>query len=152
MIEIRPLCESDRLEWLRLRSALWPEDKAADLESEMDEIAARPGQAAVFVAQRSSGGLCGMMEVSIRDRAEGCRTQHVGYIEGWYVDPDVRRQGVGGRLVAAAEDWARAQGCQEMGSDTNSDYPLSPLAHQALGYQEVKRCIHFRKDLVQQNR
>ena len=29
----------------------------------------------------------------------------------------------------------------------DSDYSISPAAHAALGYQEVKRCIHFRKDL-----
>ena len=35
--------------------------------------------------------------------ADGCTTHPVGYVEGWYVDPDVRRKGVGKALVAAAE-------------------------------------------------
>jgi hypothetical protein len=33
-----------------------------------------------------------------------------------------------------------------MASDTTPSYPVSPLAHAALGYQEVER--FFRKDLV----
>jgi len=147
MIEIRPLGSENRAEWLRLRQTLWPGSDPATLEKEMDDIASYPDRDVVFVAHRQEGGLRGMIEVSIRDRAEGCTTQNVGYIEGWYVDLDARRQGVGGRLVRAAEEWARACGCHEMGSDTDSDYPISPAAHAALGYQEVKRCIHYRKDL-----
>jgi len=56
------------------------------------------------------------------------------------VNPDWRR-GVGRALVQAAEAWAAAQGCTEMASDTDSDYPSSPAAHAALGCAEVE---HFR--------
>ncbi|MCX6044908.1 MAG: GNAT family N-acetyltransferase, partial [Chloroflexi bacterium] len=66
----------------------------------------------------------------------------------WYVDPEWRKQGVGRLLVVAAEAWALEQGCTEMASDTNADYPLSPTAHARLGYQEVRRDIFFRKVLT----
>jgi aminoglycoside 6'-N-acetyltransferase I len=59
----------------------------------------------------------------------------------------MRRNGVGGRLVAEAEKWARSKGCKEMASDTTPRYADSPAAHKALGYEEVQRKIHFRKDL-----
>ena len=42
-------------------------------------------------------------EASVRPLADGCTTQPVGYIKGWFVDSDVRRQGVGRKLVEAAE-------------------------------------------------
>jgi aminoglycoside 6'-N-acetyltransferase I len=45
-------------------------------------------------------------------------------------------------LVEAAEKWASEQGCREMASDTNPDYPVSPAAHAALGYLEVERYFH----------
>jgi hypothetical protein len=35
-----------------------------------------------------------------------------------------------------------------MASDTDLDYPLSPLAHARLGYQETSRRFHYRKDLA----
>ncbi len=72
---------------------------------------------AVFVAADPSGCLCGFVEVSLRQSAEGCGTRPVGYIEGWFVDPDYRNQGVGRSLVVAAETWALERGCQEMASD-----------------------------------
>jgi len=112
----------------------------------MVQIASDPEQP-VFVAERPEGGLCGLLEVSIRKEAEGCTTDRIGYLEGWFVDPDLRGKGIGQKLVAAAEAWARAQGCTEMASDTTPDYPLSPAAHAKLGYIEIQRTIHFRKDL-----
>ena len=60
-------------------------------------------------------------------------------------DPDWRGKGIGRALVAQVENWAREQGCVEMASDTTPFYPLSPQAHEALGYEEVER--YFRKDL-----
>ena len=46
--------------------------------------------------------------------AEGCTISPVAYIEGWYVDPDLRRRKVGSQLVHTAEAWARRQGLQEI--------------------------------------
>ena len=143
---IQSLLETDRPEWLRMRQALWPENSAAEHQAEIEEILGAANQT-VFVARRPTGGLCGFVEVSLRPWAEGCASHPVGYIEGWYVDADVRQQGVGKQLVAAAEDWARAQGCTEMGSDCVLDNHTSFRAHLALGYQEVERLILFRRSL-----
>ena len=148
MIKIRPIQDGDWSEWLRLRRALWPHSPLAELEREMADIRAVIDRNPVFVAELPDGGLGGLIEVAIRRHAEGCQTENVGYIEGWFVDPEVRGQGIGRRLVKAAEGWARSQGCAEMASDTDSDYPQSPAAHQALGYEIVQRTVHFRKELV----
>ena len=144
MITIRPLREADQDEWLRLRMALWPDHTAEEMRQEMAALLA-DSQQPVFVAERPDGGLCGLVEVAIHTQAPGCTTDRIGYLEGWYVDDDVRGQGVGKRLVEAAEDWARSVGCREMASDTTSDYATSPAAHTALGYQVAE--IYFRKDL-----
>jgi aminoglycoside 3-N-acetyltransferase len=144
---IRSLEERDRSEWLRLRRALWPYHDAHELEAEANALANRPETTPVFVAQCLDGTLCGMIEVAIRDRATGCTSDRVGYLEAWYVEPDWRRRGIGRRLVERAEAWARSQGCTEMASDTTPQYSLSPAAHEALGFRVVKGEIHFRKPL-----
>lgn len=80
--------------------------------------------------------------------AEGCATHPVGYVEGWYVDPDVRRRGVGGMLVAAAEAWAASHGCREMASDAYADNAASIAAHRALGFAAGAAVVPFRKGLA----
>jgi aminoglycoside 6'-N-acetyltransferase I len=104
-------------------------------------------QAVAFVSPRGEGGLCGFIEAAIRPFAEGCRTQPVGYIEGWYVDPDSRWRGIGRSLVTAAENWARSKGCKEIASDAEVSNLDSEEAHRRLGYVEVSRLVHFKKDL-----
>src|SRR5688572_17081735 len=145
---IRLVNADDKDEWLRCRRALWPDSDLAELEQELAAIWADRAKEPVFVAERPDGRLGGMIEVSLHETAEGCTTTPVGYIEGWFVDPDVRGQGVGRRLVEAAEAWAREQGCQEMASDTELAYPISPLAHLALGYEETAVPLHYRKRLL----
>src|SRR5260221_10595408 len=71
----------------------------------------------------------------------------VGYVEGWFVAQEYRRQGVGAKLLAAAEDWARSHGCVEMASDTWIDNDVSQRAHEALGFEVVDRFVHYRKNL-----
>lgn len=143
---VRPIQSGDYEEWQRMRQALWPEDTVDEMHAEMDEILADELQV-VFVVPRAGDGLCGFLEASLRTTAEGCETSPVGYIEGWYVDPDLRQQGYGAQLVQAAEDWAIQQGCREIASDCLVDNTVSLIAHTALGFQEVERLIHFRKAL-----
>ncbi len=151
MVTIRLLQEQDEAEWMRLRFALWPDYPRADMLAEMAVLRADPEHQPVFVAEDPDGGLCGLMEVAIHTSAPGCTTNLIGYLEAWYVDPAWRKQGIGRQLVAAAEAWARSQGCCEMASDTDLGYPLSPRAHTHLGYATVVRLAngetYFRKDL-----
>ena len=93
------------------------------------------------------GELLGFAELNIRPYAEGCNTDRVGFLEGWYVMPEARRRGIGRALVVAAEAWARSQGCTEFASNTLAENDLSRVAHHALGFEEVEVVRCFRKDL-----
>ena len=146
-MKIRPVAPGDSGEWFRLRAALWPDCTIERHRSEMAEYTSSQGSLIAIVAVRADGGLGGFLEASIRSFAEGCFTGPVGYVEGWYVDSDVRRLGVGAQLIRAAEAWASSLGCKEMASDCLVDNEVSRLAHSSLGYQEVLRLIHFKKQL-----
>jgi aminoglycoside 6'-N-acetyltransferase I len=139
--------EQDLEEWLRMRFLLWPDGTRADYLADLRTMAQDDGWA-IFVCQRPAGGLCGFLELSTRvDYVEGCDTSPVAYIEGWYVDEDVRQQGLGGMLCAAGESWAARRGLTEIGSDTWLDNPTSITAHERLGYAIVGKSVHFRKVL-----
>ncbi len=144
-IVIRRITAEDRGEWFNMRKGIWPEAPDEYLNYDMDEIFASDRDA-VFMAF-VEGRPVGMIEARLRDYGEGCETSPVGYIEGWFVYPELRGSGVAGALVGAAEDWARGLGCTEMASDTWLDNAVSIRAHGKLGYQEAERLVHFVKQL-----
>ena len=145
-LNIRRATSADRAEWLRMRHALWYEDDIETLELDMDRMLADP-MTPVFVAERGDGKLGGFLEASARKYADGALSSPVGYIEGWYVDDDLRGQGIGKALIQTAEDWARSVGATEMASDTWLDNENAIQAHLAAGYEEVERLVHFLKSL-----
>lgn len=102
--------------------------------------------AACLVAETEEG-VIGFVELSIRGYAEGCDTDRIGYLEGWYVAPEWRRRGIGRALVLAAERWAQAQGCREFASDTPLENVASQAAHRALGFIEAERVVCYCKPL-----
>lgn len=152
-VQVRPVYRPDRDEWVRMRTALWPDDgeHGDDVDAFFATGTFRWSEALlpwrVLVAERPAGSLCGFVEASIRPFVDGCTTRPVGYVEGWFVDPAVRRQGIGRRLVRAAEAWAAAHGCGEMASDALLGNAVSHEAHTALGFEESGRLVHFRKRL-----
>jgi aminoglycoside 6'-N-acetyltransferase I len=155
--EISDICvrmarPGDLQELARLRAALWPESSAEGHAQEL--VAILDGQAPgtlpliELVAEDSGGTLVGFAEVGLRSHADGCDpTRAAGYLEGWYVAERHRRRGVGRKLLHAAEEWARSQGCVEMASDALVENEVSQGAHAALGYEVVDHCVRYRKTL-----
>jgi aminoglycoside 6'-N-acetyltransferase I len=127
-----------------MRQALWPECAHDEHVAEIDETLAAEGQACL-VAESMTGELLGFAEVALRPFAVGCKSGPVGCLDGWYVRPHDRRQGIGRALVAAAEDWALSEGCIEMASDALLENSISQSAHRALGYEEAGQLVCFRK-------
>jgi aminoglycoside 6'-N-acetyltransferase I len=145
MVQIRKAAVRDKTAWVDVRVQLWPESNPGELRDDVRKILEDANWAAFMAV--NEGEVIGFIECSIRDKAPACETDRIGYIEAWFIAPEFRNQGVGRRLVEASEQWARHKGCTEMASDTTSNYPLSPAAHKALGYQEVKRKFYYRKSL-----
>lgn len=146
-IQIRRMERIDWEQWLRMRLALWPDAAVEEHAAEMEGVLS-DADAPVFIALRADGRPGGFLEGSLRKYADGCESGLVGYIEGWYVDEDLRLQGVGGALVRAMEAWARERGLTEMASDTWIDNDTSIAAHKRLGYEETERLVHFVKKLA----
>jgi len=143
---------SDCEQLARMRAALWPKTPAEEHARELTDILeGKPVTTLpliILVAEANDRALAGFLEVDLRSHADGCNpSRPVGYVEGWYVAENHRHRGIGRRLLAAAEDWARSQGCIEIASDTWVDNDVSQRVHEALGYEVVDRCVHYRKTL-----
>ena len=149
-LNVRPARNSDLKELVRLRALLWPD---ASVEEHSQEVALilKDGMcgtqpAAIFVLEGDNESVIGFLDVDLRSHADGCDpARPVGYVEGWFVEEPFRHRGLGRKLVRAAEDWARGQGCREIASDTWIDNEGSQRAHEALGFEVVDRCVHYRK-------
>ncbi|MCU1288601.1 MAG: Aminoglycoside N(6)-acetyltransferase type 1 [Acidobacteria bacterium] len=145
---VRQLRENDIEEWFRLRKMLWDGSSEEEHKAEMMDIYEHTETQLILVAETDGKRLVGFLEASIRPFVEDCHSDQVGYLEGWYVEPEFRRNGIGKKLVAEAEKWARQKGAIEMASDAEIGNERSLKAHQNLGYIETSRLVHLRKDLV----
>jgi aminoglycoside 6'-N-acetyltransferase I len=147
---VRQAVLSDSAQIAALCALLWPDSTAAEHGTEIEHLLKTKVCGGlpftIFVSCDVDDKITGFLEVDLRSHADGCDpTQPTGYVEGWFVVEEHRGQGIGTAMMRAAENWARSQGCKEMASDTWIDERNSLQAHQAMGFEVVDRCIHFRK-------
>jgi len=115
----------------------------------MAEHVARPERFGDFVAYSPSGDALGLAEAELRtDYVNGTTSRPVVFLEGIYVLPQARRQGIATSLVAAVANWGRECGCRELASDALLDNPISHVVHRHLGFEETERVVFFRKRLA----
>ncbi|HFI0114031.1 TPA: GNAT family N-acetyltransferase [Streptococcus suis] len=83
-----------------------------------------------------------------RDYVEGCQVGSVAYLEGIFISPNYRNQGIAEELLNFAEGWAKSRGISQLGSDTELDNLLSQNFHIKHGFREVSRTVHYIRDLT----
>lgn len=129
-----------------LACQLWPEHTARELREEYAAIMEKP-DAAFFLAY-GEGAAVGFAQCQLRhDYVEGTDSSPVGYLEGIYVTQNCRKQGIAKALLAACENWAKAQGCTEFASDCELTNTQSLQFHLNMGFREANRIICFTKKL-----
>lgn len=137
-MNIRKSAPEDAPELQRLARALFG---SADQLDAWDEQ--------IFVCDNGCGQLCGYISVSVRLWTEGSDVQPVAHVESWFVERKMRRQGIGTKLMRAAEHWARLNGFAEICSDAELNNKTSLAAHARLGFEPTLRLQYFRKSLAQ---
>jgi aminoglycoside 6'-N-acetyltransferase I len=147
MGDVRPAQPRDRAELARMRVALWPDSE----DGEIDALLDLPREEGLIAVAAVAEDLVGFAEFGLRKFADGCATSPVAYLEGIWVDADVRRSGVASDLVRAGEEWARSQGLSELASDCEIENSGSEAFHLAFGFDEVQRSICFRRSLERED-
>lgn len=146
-MNIAAAAPNDAQDWIAMRTALWPgggdDGTHAD---DINRLLADAGETVNLIARDQTKHAVGFAEASLRrDYVNGCQTTPVAFLEGIYVVPEARGHGVAKALVAAVEDWARASGVSELGSDAAPENMASLKMHAALGFEETERVVFFRK-------
>ncbi|RYM12282.1 aminoglycoside 6'-N-acetyltransferase [Sphingobium cupriresistens] len=132
--------------WARMRAALWPDASVADHHDHIADMMANGGDLVAFVALDDRGDAIAFVEASLRrDYVNGCDTSPVVFVEGLYVTPAMRHEGIAKALIDAVEGWGLAMGCTEMASDSDIAHLASHAFHHAAGFIETERVVYFRK-------
>lgn len=135
----------NKSDWLGLREQLWPTTTTEGHTEEIEIILEEEDYTCMLAYDGANP--VGFIEFSIHNRAVGCDSKNVGYLEGWFVLPDYRGKGVGKILMNAMESWAKAQGCKEIASDCEVSNDTSCAAHTALGFEKIGELVHFKKQI-----
>lgn len=145
MVDIRQLDANDLEVWIKMRHALWPSASPKEHSKEVQELLSSD-QFLAWAAWNGSDPV-GFLELFVRPFANGCDNRPVPFLEGIWVDPSMRKSGVGRRLLESAESWAKSEGYSEVGSDALIDNLDSHKAHDRWGFVETEKVIYFKKKL-----
>jgi aminoglycoside 6'-N-acetyltransferase I len=135
-MSVRPMSCTDRAAVCAMMTKLLPNEPDYDFRDEH-----------VFVWEEKDGSLGGFASISIRAWADGCDSEPCPYVEGWYVEPQLRHRGIGTVLIRAIESWCVEHGYSELGSDAELTNAASMQAHVALGFEPTLQVQYFRKRL-----
>ena len=102
--------------------------KTGDRTDEAD-VRARMAKGAFLLLEDDAGALAGCVYVDVRGQT--------GYFGMLSVDPSRQGQGLGGRLIAAAEDYCRKAGCREMELEVVHLRAELPPFYRRFGYTET---------------
>ena len=143
---VREAGKGDEKALAELMLLLWPEHGEAELLAECEAF--MEDENAGFFLKYEQGVPAGFAQCQLRhDYVEGTKTSPVGYLEGIYVEPAFRGQGIARELLHFCEDWAREKGCREFASDCELTNTESLHFHLHTGFREANRIICFCKKL-----
>lgn len=129
-----------------LSCKLWPHHTADEMLTEYRKGNAN-SEAAFFLAYAGETPI-GFAQCQLRhDYVEGTSSSPVGYLEGIYVLPDHRHEGVAKQLLKECERWAKSKGCSEFASDCELTNTESLQFHLNVGFEEANRIICFTKQI-----
>ena len=145
-MKVKKISKKNLKEVARMSLALWT-DSSLEEEYEDAEEVLRSKKKTCFLL-KDKGAYVGYISLSLRkEYVDGMTSSPLTYIEGIYVDPAYRRQGLGEQLIALGAEWGKEKGCSQYASDTALYNTASISMHKKNGFKEVSRVVCFVKDL-----
>lgn len=138
---IRPAQPQDSVRIAELATQLGYPSSGDEIARRLAEVR-RSEESAIFVAQLASGEIAGWIGMFVfRSIVDEPRVE----ISGFVVDQDLRSQGIGDKLLEAAEQWAREKGYRSIGLRCNVIRERAHAFYERHGYQHAKTQKSFRK-------
>ena len=95
-----------------------------------------------------NGEAAAFVSFSVRsDYVEGTKSSPVGYLEGIYVKPNYRKQGIARKMTEFAAKWSAERGCAELASDCLLENEESRKFHNSIGFKEANTIVCFTMDI-----
>jgi len=133
-VAIRPAVADDAPALARLLAHLGYPADPADLPDRLLRLRSGGDDAFVAVIDGETAGLA-----TVHSRAVLHLARPVAQLTALVVPPERRGRGVGRALVAAAEQWARAQGAERLVVTTALHRADAPLFYERLGFEHTGR-------------
>ena len=132
---------------LKMSQKLWTDFEESALKSLLKEnIQLEKNK--ILMAKTVEGESIGFSFFSIRtDYVEGATQSPTGYLEGIFIEPDYRKNGIAKEFLRLGESWCKEKGCVQMGSDTWLTHKESRAFHKKLGFWEEEEVVHFLKNI-----
>ena len=142
-IEIRAARAKDIPALARLAGELGYPTGEAEMRRRFDRVAEDPEHAAL-VAETGSGEVVGWVHVHL---TRWLATPTRGELAGLIVAATARNQGIGARLLRAAEEWTKAHGGAVLSLRSNVVRKDAHRFYERAGYAVTKTSLNFRKTL-----
>ena len=128
-LRVRPATDADRPHLILLINAAYSiETFFTGTRTDEDRLAAMMRKGVVLAAEDGNGRLLGCVYTEVRGKR--------GYLGQLAVDPARQSQGLGMRIMAAAEEHLRHQGCEAVDILVLSLRPELPPIYRRYGYVE----------------
>jgi GNAT superfamily N-acetyltransferase len=142
-LTIRQARVTDAARLAELNGELGYPSRPEQVLARLQALLARADQQ-VFVGDLAGVGVAGWVHVYRQELLESDLTAEIG---GLVVAQSCRRMGIGQQLMAAAEAWARENGCGAVHLRSNVIRTGAHAFYKSLGYQINKTSYSFLKDL-----
>ena len=126
--------------WAELCASLWPHHSVEFFLKEREKNDNLHNEFLYFINDEAVA----FTSLSLRhDYVEGTKSSPVGYLEGIYVKPEYRKQGIAQKMVDFAKKWAKEKGCLEFASDCLIENDDSRKFHNKIGFKEANTIVCF---------
>ncbi|MDN5214736.1 GNAT family N-acetyltransferase [Fulvivirgaceae bacterium BMA12] len=146
-IRYSELHSEDFEQLLKMSQKLWTDFDEEELKNLLKEMT-QLEKNRILMAKRADGENVGFSIFSIRtDYVEGADKSPTGYLEGIYIEPPYRKNGIAKEFLRIGEMWCKEKGCTQIGSDTWLTNKASREFHKKIGFWEEEEIVHFLKNI-----